>query len=103
MRTASELIRDAKAALEAKDLWEVTDILCEALGHLSDFSWKTGVTWEWPEVKDCCYEIGEMIHEHGGMALMQAVYRNVHSEMKYIAARYLERSWDGCGDGEWRG
>ena len=102
MRTAEELILDAKTALAEDDIWKVSDILCEALGHLSDFSWRTGVTWEWSEVKECCHEIGELLYDHGGMTLMKDIYMDVRDEMKYVAARYLEHSWNGCGDGAWR-
>ena len=103
MRTAEELIEAAKTALKKDDTDEVVEILCEALAHLSDFSWRTGVTWEVSEVKSCCHEIGELIHEAGGIAAMQDVYYDVRDEMKPLAARYLERFWNGCGDGEWRG
>ena len=103
MRTAEELIRDAKAALEEDDVDEVVEIVCEALVHLKEFSWKCGgEEWEWSDVKDCCHEIGELIYEHGEFDEMKDVYEEVYYEMKPLAARYLERSWNGCGDGAWR-
>ena len=103
MRTAEELIHDAKEALENEDYDEVVEIVSEALGHISDFSWRTGVTWEWSDVKECLNEIGEIIYEQGGLDAMRDVHEAVYFHMKPVAARYLEKSWDGCGDGAWRG
>jgi len=102
MRTPEELITDAKVAITDGDYDTVVEILCEALGHLSDFSWKTGETWERDDVRDCCHEIGEMIYDDGEIEQMKDVHREVYYEMKPIAARYLEHFWNGCGDGEWR-
>lgn len=103
MRTASELIADARAAMETEDYGEVTAIVCEALGHIRDFSYRTGEVWDWAEIKQCLNCIGDIIYDKGELDGMKHVYYNVHAEMKYVAARYLERAWDGCGDGEWRG
>lgn len=103
MRNSSQLVSDAEKAIQKDNYGEVCDILCEALGHLSDFSWRTGETWDRDTVRDCCNEIGELIYDDGGLSAMQDVYRAIYTEMKGIAARYLEHFWDGCGDGEWRG
>ena len=103
MRTAEELVRDAEVAIAAGDYGAVCTILCEALGHLSDFSWRTGETWERDTVRDCCYDIGQRIYADSDIDGMRDVYQEVRFEMKGIAARYLEHFWDGCGDGAWRG
>lgn len=103
MRNAEELIAAARIAMEENDFDEVVEILCEALGHIRDFSYRTGETWEWSQVRECCHEIGEKIHEKAGFDGMREVYTAVYYEMKALAARYLEKAWDGCGDGEWRG
>ncbi len=47
--------------------------------------------------------MGDIIYDDWDLNGMQAVYRGVYSEMRGVAARYLEHFWDGCGDGEWRG
>lgn len=103
MRNSGELIADAKSAIKNGDYDEVVEIVCEALGHLSDFSWRTGEIWNRDTVKICCFEIGELIYEDGDISSMKDVYAAVYSEMRGVAARYLEHFWDGCGDGEWRG
>ena len=103
MRNSAELVEAARAAVEDDDYTEAAEIVCEALGHLSDFSWKTGEEWERNDVRSCCNEIGDIIYDKGGLQAMQDVYYDVRYEMKGVAARYLEHFWDGCGDGAWRG
>lgn len=103
MRNSSELIADAKEAIKEDDYGEVSKIVCEAIKHLSDFTWKADEKWDRDTVRDCCYDIGELIYEDSGLSGMQAVYRSVYAEMRGVAARYLEHFWNGCGDGEWRG
>lgn len=103
MRNSRELVADAEKSIQNNDYDEVSEIICEALGHLSDFVWKTGEKWERSTVKECCYDIGELIYENSGLSGMQSVYRSVYAEMRGIAARYLELFWNGCGDGAWLG
>lgn len=103
MKTAEELVWQAKSAIAEGDYGPVCAALCEALGHLTDFSWRSGETWERDTVCDCCYAIGEAIYADRELEGLQAVYQEVRWEMKGVAARYLEHFWDGCGDGAWRG
>lgn len=100
--TYEELIESAKGAIAEEDDDRISKLICEALGHLNEFSWKTGVVWERDTVRDCCHEIGDMIYDDGGIDKMQEIHRMVYGEMKGVAARYLEHFWNGCGDGEWR-
>ncbi len=103
MKTYEELIESAKGAIAAGDDESVSAILCEALGHLNDFSRSTETVWERDVVRSCCHEIGELIYDEGDVFKMQDIHRAVYAKMKGVAARYLEHFWDGCGDGDWRG
>ena len=78
--------------------------ITSALKHLSDFHWMSkGEVWDRDDVRDACYNLGEIIYEENDLGGLQNVYYNVRSEMKGVAARYLEHFWDGVGDGAWRG
>ena len=103
MRNPDELVAAAKKAIAKDDYDTVVAIVCEALKHLSDFCFKADERWDRDTVKECCYDIGELIYEDGEIEKMKAVYTEVYYEMRGVAARYLEHFWDGCGDGEWRG
>ncbi len=102
MKTYEQLAESAKEAISMEDDDKTAELLCEALGHLQEFSWKTGVVWERDTVRNCCHEIGELIYDKAGIDKMQEIYRMVYAKMKGVAARYLEHFWNGCGDGEWR-
>lgn len=102
MRSPEELVAAAREAIAEDEYDDVMDALQEAIGHLSDFSWKTGVKWDADTVRECCHEIGELIYRDAGMRGMQFVHEGIYYRMRGIAARYLEHFWNGCGDGEWR-
>ena len=103
MKTYDELIEAARDAISDGDRDKVSELICEALGHLREFYRKDNVPWEQDTVRSCCHEIGEMIYEEYGISGMVEIHRSVYAQMKGIAARYLEHFWNGCGDGEWRG
>ena len=102
MKTIEELLAAAREVIAAGDDDKASDIICEALGHLPDFSRGAGEVWDRDTVRVCCHEIGELIFDQDGIGRMQDVHRLVYAKMKGVAARYLEHFWNGCGDGEWR-
>lgn len=103
VRGPEELIAEAKKATEIDEYIEIMDVLQEALGHLSDFSWRAGETWDTDVVRNCCYEIGELIYDDIGFRGMRFIHDGIYYRMRGIAANYLDHFWNGCGNGAWRG
>ena len=103
MRSPEELIAEARKATEVDEYISIMDVLQEALSHLSDFSWKSGETWDMETVHSCCHEIGDLIYEDIGFRGMRFVHDGIYYRMRGIAANYLDHFWNGCGNGAWRG
>ena len=103
MEQYTDLEIEVSSALDEDDYIEVSDLICEAFKHLSDFNYGDCEIWDWSDLKDALYDVGELIYEKDGIDAMKDVWKVVYMGMGPLAARYLEKAWNGCGDGAWRG
>lgn len=101
--TKTEILNAMNEAKKNGNIREVAPgLIIAALKHLHDFAFNTE-EWSRDTVKDICYDIGELLYDEGGVSMMEDVYYDVRSEMKGVAARYLEHFWHGVGNGAWLG
>ena len=102
MERITDLVTEVETALDDDDYIEVSDLICEAFTHMSDFNRGECEVWDWSDIKEALHEVGELIYEKDGFDAMQGVHNDVYMGMGPLAARYLEKAWNGCGDGAWR-
>ena len=102
MKSKNELIAAAKEALEQDDYYDLYDVVYEVMSHISDLNGADVEKWEFSEVKEVLFEIGELVYDEKGFGHLQLLYKDVYYDFGPIGARYLEHWFNGVGNGAWR-
>lgn len=102
MKTKRELIEAAEEALNEDDYYDLYDVVYETMSHISDLRGMDVEPWDFSEVKEVLFEIGELVYEAKGFEHLQLIYKDVYYDFGPIGARYLEHGFNGVGDGAWR-
>jgi hypothetical protein len=66
MEYITDLVTEVETALDDDDYIEVSDLICEAFTHMSDFNRGDCEVWDWSDIKEALHEVGELIYEKDG-------------------------------------